>query len=430
MSSSWSSTSEYSLPYSATEVDGGFAVEPKRNCPHVLLSDKHIAAISTANEDELKRLCLAAAQQTKCQHPSCDEKDENWLCLQCGVLLCSRYKNAHMADHCDQDQEDESATDHCIAVSMSDLSFWCYKCESYIQSPVLRQVNSLLYAARESIGKEPVFNNRVNKASAAQLEEHFDNDVTVEKAAKFIASKIARSGHLVVYTGAGISTSAKIPDYRGPKGIWTLRDQGRSHECNGIEIEQAHPTYAHYALTLLAKKGIVKRIVTTNVDGLHRRSGCPRERLSELHGSCYREMCEKCDTEYLRGFDVTKTVVNHSNHLTGRLCTVPNCGGRLKDSIIHFTENLPESELNPSLDDSSKADVTIVLGTSMQVKPACNLPMMNRHAQMFIVNLQQTPYDESAIIKLYARTDQFMKLVMQELQLHDEVDETYDELQK
>jgi len=131
-----SSSSGYSLPCSAPEVVGGFAVEPKRNCPHVLLPDKHIAAISTANEDEIKRLYLVAAQ-SKCQHPHCDEQDENWLCLQCGVLLCSRYKNAHRDQLCDQDQ-DEPAKDHCIAVSMSDLSFWCYKCESYIQSPVLQ----------------------------------------------------------------------------------------------------------------------------------------------------------------------------------------------------------------------------------------------------------------------------------------------------
>lgn len=110
-----------------------------------------------------------------------------------------------------------------------------------------------------------------------------------------------------------------------------MRDQGLSPQ--GIDIEQAWPAYGHYALKHLMDKGHVHYVVSTNVDGLHRRSGIPADKLAELHGNCYREICDTCGKEYLRGFDVTKTCKNWKSHITGRKC---QCGGNLKDTIIHL----------------------------------------------------------------------------------------------
>lgn len=94
------------------------------------------------------------------------------------------------------------------------------------------------------------------------------------------------------------------------------------------------------ALVELEKKDVMKFLVSTNVDGLHRRAGNSANRMAELHGNCYKELCEQCRKEYLRTFDVA---VGRRDHKTGRKCS--ECGGHLIDSIINFGENLPESEV-------------------------------------------------------------------------------------
>ena len=97
-------------------------VTPKTNCPH-LFNDKLIKI------EEFKKLNFSE----KCG--KCEEIKENWICLYCGKFLCSRYINSHFEGHF------KTEYDHCIGVSLLDLSFWCYKCDSYI----LSQVNNNLF---------------------------------------------------------------------------------------------------------------------------------------------------------------------------------------------------------------------------------------------------------------------------------------------
>ena len=136
------------------------------------------------------------------------------------------------------------------------------------------------------------------------------------------------------------------------------------------------------------KKGFVKHLVSTNCDGLHRRSGVSEDDISELHGNCYLEICEKCKTEYLRDFMVRKDPISHK---TGRMCSEKNCDGFLLGTTVAFGESLPEKELQKGIDHSSIADLALVLGTSMRVTPACELPVLNKKGNLVIVNLQITP---------------------------------------
>ncbi|GJP30304.1 hypothetical protein CLOM_g462 [Closterium sp. NIES-68] len=138
-------------------------------------------------------------------------------------------------------------------------------------------------------------------------------------------------GGLVIHTGAGLSTAAGIPDFRGPKGVWTLQGEGRWEEAAaamGRRYEEASPTEGHMAVAALVRAGIVAHVVTQNVDGLHLRSGVPSDRMSELHGSVYRERCRECGARYLRPFDVTAARgSSYHRHKTGRACTAVVGGG-------------------------------------------------------------------------------------------------------
>lgn len=99
--------------------------------------------------------------------------------------------------------------------------------------------------------------------------------------------------HVVVHTGAGISTSAGIPDFRGPKGVWTLEKQGKKPDIN-ISFNEAQPTKTHMALKALVDLSKVHFIISQNIDGLHLKSGVERNFLAELHGNMFTDQCNTC----------------------------------------------------------------------------------------------------------------------------------------
>eukprot|EP01006_Ploeotia_vitrea_P055119 TRINITY_DN67960_c7_g7_i1.p1 TRINITY_DN67960_c7_g7~~TRINITY_DN67960_c7_g7_i1.p1 ORF type:complete len:301 (+),score=15.68 TRINITY_DN67960_c7_g7_i1:236-1138(+) len=188
-------------------------------------------------------------------------------------------------------------------------------------------------------------------------------------------------------------------------------------------MEQAVPTLTHMALVELIRKGLVSLVVSQNVDGLHIRSGIPSKNMAELHGNCYLEYCKTCKTEYTRPFDVTE---HHGNqaptktfHDTGRKCTKPGCGGGLQNTIINFGERLPEKALTLAWNTSDAADLAIVLGTSLTVTPAADHPQAAKDngAKLVIVNLQATPLDKKADLRLHTETDKVMQQVMANLGL-------------
>lgn len=135
--------------------------------------------------------------------------------------------------------------------------------------------------------------------SDSEITEFFDDESILTRKVKELARLVRASKHFVIYTGAGISTSAGIPDFRGPKGVWTLkakglRPQARAHR-GAIE-----PTAGHMAIVALQQSGYCKFLISTNCDGLHLKSGVQPHQLSELHGSSHIEACARCGTCYWR----------------------------------------------------------------------------------------------------------------------------------
>ena len=155
----------------------------------------------------------------------------------------------------------------------------------------------------------------------------------------------AGPGGVTVFTGAGISTSVGIPDFRGPRGVWTLQRQGLPLPPLPTTFTYAMPSLTHMAIAQLVRAGHVRFVVSQNVDGLHLRSGIPPTHLAELHGNCFVERCPKCRTKYVRAFELDTVGFK----LTGRSCTNPSCrGGRLRDLILDWEDALPEDDLNAS----------------------------------------------------------------------------------
>lgn len=228
-----------------------------------------------------------------------------------------------------------------------------------------------------------------------QMEELEDSPEDLSNKIKNLAALIRDSRHVVFFTGAGISTSAGIPDFRGPEGVWTLKATGQKRTAKTVSMLSAVPTPTHMALVKLQDVGRMHYLISQNVDGLHRKSGVHPDRLSELHGNSNLEICCWCGKEYMRDFDCCHGSAAGS-HETGRKCTAPGCGGPLLDTIINFGENLPKKDLERAYDECDKADLIICLGSSLTVAPANDLPkkVAKRGGQMVIVNLQRTPLDD------------------------------------
>ena len=249
-----------------------------------------------------------------------------------------------------------------------------------------------------------------NKGEVGMPERHdttAEMKVKVDELAHWIKSA---AGSMVVITGAGISTSAGIPDFRGPKGVWTLEKLGVKPTFD-VTFESAQPTVTHMALVALHDSGILTHLVSQNVDGLHLRSGYPRHAMSELHGNMFMEECDRCQTQYARESTVGTMAQRH----TGRACSQVNkrgavCRGRLRDTILEWEGSLPYVDLTLADAHCKKAKVCLTLGTSLQILPCGNMPLLTKKngGKICIVNLQPTKQDKRADMKIHYDVDAVM----------------------
>jgi len=260
------------------------------------------------------------------------------------------------------------------------------------------------------------------------LPENVDSERQLKLKFAKLAEWVRDSQHFVILTGAGISTSAGIPDFRGPKGIWTLEKQQKqmqkrkrkrpgeaessesTKEPNSVplmDFGNAKPTLTHRAITKLAQVGKLKYCITQNVDGLHRRAGLSRDHHSSLHGCAFTEKCHSCFTEYFRDQDVE----GMSFQPTGNQCNL--CDGKLHDTLLDWEDALPEADLQRAERECDRADLVLCLGTSLRIEPAGSLPL--RAKRFVIVNLQVTAKDDEAAMIIRVGVDQLMDMLMQTL---------------
>jgi len=171
----------------------------------------------------------------------------------------------------------------------------------------------------------------------------------------------------------GISTSAGINDFRGPTGVWTARARGFNPPPR--TVHNPEPTLTHMAYVELMRNGYLKFLVSQNCDGLHLKSGIATDKIAELHGNSNCEACAKCGKVYYKQTHVHG--YEHKTWLTGNRCTSSNCNGRLRCTTVAFTQSMPDICLDRATKESKMCDLSLCMGTSMRVSPACELPAMN-----------------------------------------------------
>ena len=228
-----------------------------------------------------------------------------------------------------------------------------------------------------------------------------DFEEKIDLAAKWIAE----SERLVIFTGAGISTGSGLPDYRGPDGVWTRRDKGLPPPKPKVAWDQVKPNQSHYAIVELMEIGKLNYLISQNVDGLHAKSGIPFDKLAELHGNQFFMKCLSCNKKMLFeevNWNKSKWGPGYRTHpVRDGQPTCPHCDGQIISSIVNFGDPLPYDELQESIIRSERADVFFVIGSSLVVTPAANMPGIAKKngAKLILLNKGATPYDAVADIR-------------------------------
>ncbi len=210
----------------------------------------------------------------------------------------------------------------------------------------------------------------------------------------------------VVLTGAGISTDSGIPDYRGENGLWKRIDPMKYASIEAFRADPqevwrnygprlesllaAEPNEGHRALAELEERGIVRALVTQNVDMLHTRAGS--RDVTEVHGSIRTASCQACGARY--------TVQQVLELLPYPTCTA--CQNVLKPDVVFFGELLSQPVIDRAFELAESADVLLVVGSTLEVYPVAGMPdlTLSSGGALAIVNKGPTQYDHVATVRI------------------------------
>ena len=238
--------------------------------------------------------------------------------------------------------------------------------------------------------------------------------MTVERAAALLSA--ARSG--LAMTGAGVSAESGIPTFRGEGGLWTKYDPVKvasidafledpagywsvSKQRGGLALA-ARPNPGHYALVALEAAGRLAAIVTQNTDGLHQDSGC--RRVIEVHGSSRTVQCLDCGAREPRSDVQARLDVEMPPRC--RTCR----GTFLKPTVVLFGEAMPPQAMQEAFELARSADVMLVVGSSLVVRPAADVPLaaVRAGASLIIVNAEPTQFDSLAEVVVRGRSGEVL----------------------
>jgi NAD-dependent deacetylase len=243
--------------------------------------------------------------------------------------------------------------------------------------------------------------------------------LTARHAAEIISS--ARRG--LALTGAGVSAESGIPTFRGEGGLWKQYDPvkvasikyfmadpsayWKVSKDRGRVALAARPNPGHHALAALEATGHLAAVVTQNTDGLHQESGS--RNVIEIHGSSRTVQCLDCGTREPRADVQARLHEEMPPH-----CKV--CGGAfLKPTVVLFGEPMPKAAVARAFALAREADVVLVIGSSLVVYPAADIPLvaLQSGARMIVVNAEPTPFDELAEVVIHGRSGEVLPEIVE-----------------
>ena len=274
--------------------------------------------------------------------------------------------------------------------------------------------------------------------------------------ARELGRKMRKARCVSVLTGAGISTSAGVRDMRtgistmvrcGPgtnapllaKKLLNRRSVQHKQRVYGkhlalaadmqmqkyykVDTSYAQPTLTHMSLVSLFTRDLIRNVITTNIDGLHRKSGFPNAYVVELQGDPYIERCTRCGHIFVRDFHVAETLGSKfkrpkGSHLTGRKCRMEDCAkGMLEDLLVNEGEAIAPEVFSDASSMVLESDLVICIGSSLREQPLRALLKKARQSpgtEIVIVNLMRTPLDHLADLRIFGDSDEVISLLLQE----------------
>lgn len=243
-------------------------------------------------------------------------------------------------------------------------------------------------------------------------------DSLISQAAKIIRN----SKYTTAFTGAGISVESGIPPFRGKDGLWSQYnpqildiDYFVGNPASSWKViktifydfwDNAEPNNAHLFLAELEKNGRIQSVITQNIDNLHYKAGSKNVR--EFHGTLKTGMCMDCGYKFEMSSEILKKFP----------LKCIDCGGIVKPDFVFFGEGIPEDVQWLSLDDIKKAEALIIIGTSGEVMPACQLPFIAKEngAKIIEINTEKSVFtDEITDIFLQGKAGEICDKLLREL---------------
>ena len=321
---------------------------------------------------------------------------------------------------------------HKLYINLLDFTIICMECMSKYN---LSLVNDLI---KFKIIFQILHEKQINLPKEANLltsEEIFDI-----KYKKLITSfKNNRFSKILFMIGAGISTSAGIPDFRSNTGLFKqlqdkynlsspeefflkstfLKNPIYFYEFTKIfDLSKVKPTISHKFINFLVNKNIVKYVFTQNIDGLEIKAKIPEEKLVFAHGNFYNGHCANCN------IPIDIKFINEGIE-KGEVYYCPKCGGPCKPKVVFYGEALPE-RFYEKLEECKEVDLIIIMGTSLKVQPFANIPFLtNPYASKIVFNMEKVgvfryEYLENDAILLKGKTDEKVIQFLKDTELYNE----------